>query len=262
VNVSAQKEFSQTMALILCLGGTALVAFGVACAIINPAPPAIWFCLASAALGMIALISGYLLGYAAMDPPIPEFDYETPSTTSHRAWELPPAGGDPRIAALNSLTQLLGRIDAGSRSATRARDRALAAHIDGNQDALHRLRRECRAALGLLRRAIDTLPAVLAEVQPILDERLADERAVSGLPRAGESLVTAARDMAKRLHLTEDDLAIVAGILSESKESDIAAGRETMSAGGLLRLGGAFEQWLHAVEKEYSGYEFLSGVDG
>jgi hypothetical protein len=254
VAVSAAKLSDQALALGLCTAGTVLVVAGAACAILFPEWPAILACVAVAALGMGMVVTGYLMGYAATDPPVPDFDYHAPLAPGHRSWELPSSAGNPAIAALNALTQLLGRIDTASRTAARTRDQALAAHIDGDQTALQRLQRECRGALGLLRRVIDALPAVLAEVQPSLDVRLTDWEAA--VPRAGE-LVAAARDFAQRLGMPDADFAIVTEVLSGATAADIAAGRDLIRNGGLLRLAGAFETWFAAVEAEYSTYDFL-----
>jgi hypothetical protein len=256
VKVSTAKLSSQGLALGLCTAGYVLVAAGAVCAIIFPEWPAVLICVGIAATGMAMVIPGTLIGYDAMDPPVPDFNYHESAVSPHRGWELPPSESNPAIAVLNSLTQLLGRIDAAWRNAKQARDRALAAHIDGNEAARHRLRQECRSVLSLLRRAIAALPSVLSEAQAVFDERLGRWHTPDA-PEAGDSLVAAARHFAEELHVPEADFAIVEEILHKASKADLTAGRQALSAGGLVSLGSLFESWLSAVEEEFAGFDFL-----
>ena len=54
-----------------------------------------------------------MVGYEALDPPVPDFNYEDPILLEIIRFTLPELGGDPKAVAFEAAVQLYLRIASG-----------------------------------------------------------------------------------------------------------------------------------------------------
>ena len=260
VAVPLAKVAAQTEATALTTIGTALVASGVIC-FQTVVPPYNLLCLIPTAAGMAMVIAGTLRGEDALDPPVPDFGCGDEKEPGPCDWQLPAPEGNPAAAAFLALTHDLRRIDAAARDAARARDRAFAAHIDGDRDRLEQRRRECREALGRLDRAVQALAPIVDEAQ----SRGEDERLAPWAPclkseklLAGKELVAKVREHAKELELSKADLERVESVLAPTTQEQVREAVVSLRAGRMRELPTLAARWFEAVRAEYAGLPFLT----
>jgi len=269
VAVSGSKIANQMAANAMTIAGTPIVAAGAVCFMLAAWP---WnlICVAVMATGMALVIGGTLLGYDAMDPPIPDFGpHGSPdapdscTTPTWSEWKLPCMDDHPAAAtlnALNSLTSLLRRFVRQVQEATRARDRAHAAFIDGDQDGLRQRKSECVTALDAIGRIVAALPDVLSEVE----QRAREQRVLPfaplpkrAKPATSKELLKIVHERAKELEIPKADLATVTPAIEQSTPDLIRDGLTSLRKDGVAHIGAHAKHWYDAQRAAYAELPYL-----
>jgi hypothetical protein len=261
VEIRASKLNYHDGAVTFITTGLATLAISAMCAIEFPVWPAVLVCIGIAAVGMAEIIAGTVLGYLAMDPPVPDFRGSLPDRMPLR-WAFPECErGTPADLAF-TLASLLDRIIGATQQARQARARAWGAHIDGDESALDAMRRAAWDAVEAMRRAADGLANVVDELEPSWQEmraRFLDQasgtRSGAGLDKP--AMLARIREHAERLNVSEQHLATVERVLDGASTEQIERAMRDPASGSLLVVTDATRRWCEVLAAELREYDFM-----